>query len=150
MTYLDEARNALAKELIGIHPELLDFYTVLVYVKGQQVTCEDVHDAWAMWTHKYKSQHRWLIPFRDLPEDVKAKDQPYVDAIKAVAVKVLGADGVPRETSPPANAHEALMGLLKRDRLPTEEEWAAHMDGIARLAVSLDGCDVPRETNEKA
>ena len=59
----------------------------------------------------------------------------------------LDPDDVPRETSPPANAHEALVELLKRDRPPTEAEWDAHMDGIAQLAASMDDVAVPRETS---
>lgn len=141
MTYLNNVRNALSKKLIGIHPELLDLYTLLAYVKGQQVTCEDVHHAWATWQGKSKSSHRWLIPFGELPDEVKAKDQPYVDAIKAVAAEVLQGGDVPRETSAPANAHEALMELLKHDRLPTQAEWDTHMRTIARLAGSPNDSD---------
>lgn len=59
----------------------------------------------------------------------------------------LDPDDVPRETSAPSNAHEVLVELLGRDRPPTEAEWAAHMDDIARLAADLRDGDVPRETS---
>lgn len=60
---------------------------------------------------------------------------------------------VPRETSPPTNAHDALVELLQKDRLqqdppPSEAEWEAHMQGVRRRAELLNDVDVPRETSE--
>lgn len=96
MTYLDKARDALTVELHGLHPKLLDLYALLVHVKGEEVTCEDVHNAWATWQRPVNSSHPNMVPFEELAEWDKEKDQVYVDAIKAVAEK-LAAD-VPRET----------------------------------------------------
>lgn len=88
MTYLDDARDALAYELPGLHPELLDLYTLLVHVKGEQVTHEDVHDAWGLWTLRARPDHASLIPFSELAPEVQELDGPYVDAIKMVAAKL--------------------------------------------------------------
>lgn len=54
-----------------------------------------------------------------------------------------GVADVPRETSSPANAHEALIALMQKEVQPSREEWAAHMEEIRRRA----GVDVPRETS---
>lgn len=96
MTYLDEARDALDGELPGLHPKLLDLYALLVHIKGLEVTCEDVHNAWATWTRPVDPRHRNMVPFDELEDWAQDKDQVYVDAIKAVAEK-LAAD-VSRET----------------------------------------------------
>lgn len=94
-TYLDTVRTALDVELPGLHPHLLDMYSLLVYVKGQQVTHEDVHNAWALWTASSNPNHIYMLPFDELPPDVRDLDGPYIDAIRRVAEAV----NVPRETS---------------------------------------------------
>lgn len=96
MTYLDEARDALTEQLPNMHPKLLDLYALLVFVKGQEVTCGDVHNAWATWMRPDDPGHRCMVPFNELEDWAQDKDQVYVDAIKAVAAR-LTAD-VPRET----------------------------------------------------
>jgi hypothetical protein len=85
MTYLDPVRDALARELPGLHPELLDLYTLLTLTKGLEVTPEDVHDAWGLWTRKYRKTSPWLVPYADLPSEEQDKDEQYVQAIKTVA-----------------------------------------------------------------
>lgn len=96
MTYLDEVRDGLIAELPDLDPNLLDLYALLVYAKGQQVTFEDVHNAWALWTVRCMPGHKLLIPFSELEPDVQGLDEPYVNAIRVVATaRMLN---VPRET----------------------------------------------------
>ena len=60
-------------------------YAVLLLAKGQNVTAEDVHNAWAVWASRYEPNHPNIRPFGELPAQVQSKDQPYVDAIHDVA-----------------------------------------------------------------
>lgn len=90
MTYIDAIREALADELPGLHDGLLDLYTLLILVKGEQTTHEDVHDAWSVWQRRTNPGHPSLIPFSELRADVQDLDGLYVDAIRAVAARAVG------------------------------------------------------------
>lgn len=83
MSYLDPVRDFLDEQLPGIEPELLDLYTLLAFVKGKDVTREDVHDAWALWRRRTRPDHRSLIPFSELNVAVQELDEKYVQVIKA-------------------------------------------------------------------
>lgn len=63
-------------------------YAVLLLTKGQAVTTEDVHNAWAAWASEYDAEHRHLIPFKELSLNEQLKDEPYVEAIKEVATSL--------------------------------------------------------------
>ena len=86
MNYIAEVKKALAKES-GCEGHLLDLYTLLVFTKGTDVTLEDVHDAWAIWKNNIMPDHKSLIPFWKLDEDVQELDREYADAIAKVAVE---------------------------------------------------------------
>lgn len=62
-------------------------YAVLALGKGEAVTEEDVHNAWAAWAAQYEPEHRSLVPFGELPEVIQRLDEPYAEAIRA-AVRV--------------------------------------------------------------
>jgi len=91
LSYIDELagaiRASLRPELIpnGDTSMLFRIYAVLALAKGEDVVLEDVHDAWAAWMSAADPEHRSLIPFADLSTDVQQADQPYLDAIRAVA-----------------------------------------------------------------
>lgn len=89
MNYVDEIKQELLKQ-VNIGKGLQDVYALLVLVKGEEVTLEDVHDAWSVninktWDFEQYGNHRSLIPFNQLSKEVQDKDQNYVDAIKNVA-----------------------------------------------------------------
>lgn len=63
-------------------------YAVLLLAKGQEVTLEDVHNAWAAWASEHDSESWSIIPFKELSLSAQRKDQPYVDAIHAVAARL--------------------------------------------------------------
>ena len=90
MNYIDEAKAELAKH-VQVGKGLMNVYTLLVLVKGEDTTLKDVHDAWALninktWDKETNGEHFSLIPFDDLRDEVKYKDQKYVDAIHKTAV----------------------------------------------------------------
>lgn len=64
---------------------LFRMYAVLAMAKGEGVVLEDVHDAWAAWMSGQNPEHQSLKPLRELPAETRRADQPYLDAIRAVA-----------------------------------------------------------------
>lgn len=90
--YIDEVKEELLKHC-RIGKGLQNVYALLVLVKGEEVTLQDVHDAWAVninqtWDFDTYGNHNSLIPFKDLLANVQDKDQHYVDAIKATAIEL--------------------------------------------------------------
>jgi hypothetical protein len=67
---------------------LYRLYAVLLLAKGEDVTLEDVHNAWAAWASDHDPESRHLIPFKELSLSVQRKDQTYVDAIRSVATQL--------------------------------------------------------------
>ena len=80
MNYVHKARAALAQR-IDVEDDLLDLYTLLVFVTGTQTELVHVHDAWALWRNKTKSDHKSLVPFPQLTVEEQEKDREYVQAI---------------------------------------------------------------------
>lgn len=74
--------------------QLLLLYAVLARAKGMAVTTEDVHDAWVAWMTVSNPQHRSLRPYRDLDEQTRSQDEPFVAAIHRVAMGMSVARGV--------------------------------------------------------
>lgn len=60
-------------------------YAVILLAKGQQVTEEDVHNAWAAWMSEVNPNHESIKPFHELSSSVQKEDKPFVDAIKRAA-----------------------------------------------------------------
>lgn len=82
--YVQKVIDQLDESLGGLPDELLDLYTLLAFVKGDIVTLEDVHDAWAIWKNRIRPDHKSLIPFDELTLEVQELDRKYADAIAAV------------------------------------------------------------------
>lgn len=91
MNYVDELAEAIrrlvAPDLVpkGDTAALFRTYAVLVMAKGEAVGIEDVHDAWAAWMSEQDPAHASLKPLHELSPDVQHADEPYWDAIQAVA-----------------------------------------------------------------
>jgi hypothetical protein len=64
---------------------LFRLYAVLALAKGEDVRLEDVHDAWAAWMAGQDPGHSSLVPFAELTSDVRRSDEPYLEAVVAVA-----------------------------------------------------------------
>ena len=85
MSYVEDARLTLEEELgdeYSCEPELVDLYTLLVLIKGEDCTLEDVHDAWSVWTHRSRPEHPSLVPFDLLTKEIQDYDEPYAEAIR--------------------------------------------------------------------
>lgn len=83
--YVGDVIFDLASEFPYMNENLLDFYALLVLVKGKDTTLENVHDAWAVWTNATNSYHRSLIPFEELSAEVQELDRLYADVIVKVS-----------------------------------------------------------------
>ena len=68
--------------------ELFDSYAVLALSKGTNVTNEDVHNAWSAWATKYDPSNTSLVPFNELPDNVKQEDSRFTSAIREVATSL--------------------------------------------------------------
>ena len=94
MTYLDDVsadiRNAVPNDALPDEDTtgLFLTYAVLLLAKGEEVTREDVHNAWVAWMsskgHGGES-HESMVPFSELPPETQAEDSPFVVAIRTVA-----------------------------------------------------------------
>jgi LPS sulfotransferase NodH len=67
---------------------LYALYALLVASKGEETSLRDVHDAWATWMALRGIEHESAIPFEHLSSEVQAEDQPFVDAIRRVAIEI--------------------------------------------------------------
>lgn len=91
MTYVDDVAEAIRRQIPphllpdGDTAPLFRLYAVLALAKGDRVVLEDVHDAWAAWMTASNPNHRSITPLADLPQEIQRADQPYLDAIRAVA-----------------------------------------------------------------
>ena len=99
MNYIDEVQTELAKHL-RVGKGLMDYYTLLVLILGEETTLADAHDAWAVninrtWRQQNPTlgDHRSVIPFDQLTKEVQDKDQNYLDAIHKTA-RILKERGV--------------------------------------------------------
>jgi hypothetical protein len=96
MTYLDDlaARIRRYAPASGLPAHELDslfrLYAVLALAKGEAVTAEDVHNAWAAWTQDSDADHSEVRPFSELDHATQAEDSPYAEAIHS-AVRELSA-----------------------------------------------------------
>lgn len=59
------------------------FYALLVLSKGTAITAEDVHDAWATAMTARRAAHRSLVPYRDLDDRSRSKDEPFAKVLRA-------------------------------------------------------------------
>jgi hypothetical protein len=94
MTYLDNTAAAIKahvpEDLLPDEPrvdELFRLYALLARVKGTSVTAEDVHDAWSLWMIGEDGDHKSIKPYDELDPETRREDQPFVDAIRAVAAE---------------------------------------------------------------
>lgn len=91
MTYLEtlaaDIRDAIPSDALPDEDitSLFLMYAVLLLAKGEEVTREDVHNAWVAWMVGKGAEHESLIPFTELPAETKDEDSPFVVAIRDVA-----------------------------------------------------------------
>ena len=91
MNYLQkvaaEIRNRVPPECIPTEDtaDLFLIYAVLLLVRGEDVSREDVHNAWVAWISRRDEGHEAAVPFSELPLEIQAEDSVFVNAIRAVA-----------------------------------------------------------------
>ena len=96
MTYLDDLAATIREyaPTNGMPTPELDslfrLYAVLALAKGEAVTPEDVHNAWAAWSQDTAAVHSEVRPFSELDQATQAEDRPYAEAIHS-AVRALSA-----------------------------------------------------------
>jgi hypothetical protein len=71
-----------------LDPSLEQLYVLLVLVKGELTTNQDVHDAWSIWRTMTNPAHKALVPFEGLELSVQELDRKYVIAIHAAARRI--------------------------------------------------------------
>lgn len=97
MNYVDEVKAELGKH-INVGKGLMNYYSLLVLLLGENTTLADVHDAWAVnindsWNKAEYGEHFSMVPFDQLKPETAAKDQRFVDAIHKTT-KALHARGI--------------------------------------------------------
>lgn len=85
MNYIQEVKRRMEIVLPDLPDELNDLYSLLAVTKGIETTLEDVHDAWAIWRNQTNPEHKSLIPFISLTEEVQELDRKYMLGIHQVA-----------------------------------------------------------------
>jgi hypothetical protein len=91
MSYLDDIAQTIRSHVPadglpdGDLDALFRLYAVLALAKGDAVTAEDVHNAWAAWMQENHADHDALRPFGELDHATQAEDDPYVEAIRIAA-----------------------------------------------------------------
>jgi hypothetical protein len=91
LTYLDELAEAV--RAAGPRDSLPDDdtsalflgYAVLVLAKGENLTGEDVHNAWVARMASKGESYEAMVPFAPLPREAQDEDSPFVMAIRRVA-----------------------------------------------------------------
>ena len=73
---------------------------MLLLAKGQEVTREDVHNAWVAWMLERGETHESMVPFAELSAETQAEDSPYMVAVRTVA-RQHGAEAGPGSPVPP-------------------------------------------------
>ena len=92
ITYIDTIADKIATEANIKNRSLLQLYTLLVLTKGENITLEDVHDAWAtsmnfrpVTPNCYGHEHKSIIPFDQLSEETQNKDVKFVKKLQKIA-----------------------------------------------------------------
>lgn len=92
-TYIDKVVKRVEEETKLKSKQLVRYYSLLVLIKGEDVTLEDIHDGWSMNMNYresnppycYGHDHRSIVPFNELPKETQDKDVKYLEALKKVA-----------------------------------------------------------------
>lgn len=94
MTYLDELATEIERRVPadllphGDTRSLFRLYALLALAKGRSVDAADVHNAWTAWMQERDPRHRSIKPFEELDPETQASDEPFVEAIRAVAERL--------------------------------------------------------------
>ena len=94
-TYIDELAEKVRAATGVKSKETLKVYSLLVLIKGKDITLEDVHDAWSVmmnfkpYNPPYLGhEHPSIVPFDQLSYETQQKDKKYADALIIVATEL--------------------------------------------------------------
>jgi len=89
VTYIRALADAIRRELPDDastgDDELMLLYALVCLTKREEVSNEDVHNAWSTWMTLRDAEHEALVPYAALPPEVRAEDSPFTAAIRQVA-----------------------------------------------------------------
>lgn len=93
MSYLERLAQDIQAEIpaayvpSGETEMLFLLYALLLLAKGESVTREDVHNAWAAWKllQGQDQDHEAVVPYDQLSREKQEEDSPYMFAIRRVA-----------------------------------------------------------------
>ncbi len=85
MNYFQDVVDAIKIEIPDIADDLAPIYALLVLVKGEETSMEDVHDAWSAWTNPKRPDHKSLVWFDELTPEIQEYDRKYMNHIHDVA-----------------------------------------------------------------
>jgi hypothetical protein len=94
VSYLDQVAADIEREVPadllpdGSTRPLFRLYALLALAKGRSVSAADVHNAWTAWMQERNPHHRSIRPFAELDPETQASDEPFVEAIRAVAERL--------------------------------------------------------------
>lgn len=83
--YIDDIACKIASRFGESPTNLYRLYALLALTTGENTMPEDVHNAWSVWRADTKPDHKSLVPFDELPLEVRDLDAPYAAAIREVA-----------------------------------------------------------------
>ena len=92
--YIDTIARRIESELESVdtpHTEelvLYRLYALLVLIKGEDVSLENVHDAWSVWMASVNPHNSDIVPFSSLDAATRLKDMPYMRVIATVAREI--------------------------------------------------------------
>lgn len=156
MSYVSDAQQALAEDAKNYpdDEDLARLYTLLVLVKGEECTLEDVHDAWSVWYEKSQPWSRIsLVPFDQLSSRERELNRPFMEAIhKAAAWLEESKTPLPPEPDLYSVVQVSLMGQMRPtifQRFPggwlrmTSRRYSSSPDIEFRTWAALHGLGVP-------
>ncbi|HET7550449.1 MAG TPA: hypothetical protein VFK04_04115 [Gemmatimonadaceae bacterium] len=131
----------------GNADELLRIYAVLLRAKGTNVTCSDIHDAWSAWMAKRDGEHASLVPYDDLPKEVREEDRLFATAIRRAADESGHCGGshpsfteVLFPSGPPTGNEETQQALdLYKIMVASSEGLVSRRQGVNTFFLTMNG-----------
>jgi hypothetical protein len=95
MSYIDDIAHAIRQKMsdadVPAEPanDLFLIYAVLLLTKWEQVTNQDVHNAWVAWMAMRRETHEAMVPFDELSPNTQSEDSPFTIAIRKTAEQLM-------------------------------------------------------------
>lgn len=151
--YLDDIASVIRKHVPedripkGNSNALFRLYAVLLRAKGMDVSQSDVHDVWSAWMAHRNGEHDALVPYNDLPMEVRDEDRVFVKAIRSAAEQ-LGHTNSSRPvfteilfpSGPPKSDSEVNQALdLYKMMVASSEGLVSRRQGVNTFFLTMNG-----------